>query len=108
MEKQIFIVLTILELQALVAEFLGNPGYDTLMPDMRGRNANPEWNCETYHVFEVVTSDKWITGNHEDHLAEAREKGKVEWDWEIEAILNQLAHDGLIEYGKYLIEGFSD
>lgn len=108
MKRQIFIVVTLSELQSLIGEFLGITAYDTLLDDMREKNANPEWCCDVHHYFEVVTEDKWITENHRRHLAEVREKNKVEWGWEIEAILNQLARDGRIEHGEYLVEGWSE
>ena len=104
MRKEIYIVASIGEIQTLVAGFLGNPGYSTLLDDLRAAPGSVEWFSEGVQQFEVVPPAEWIADNHQKFIADVRENGRVEWDWELEAVLNQLAEMNVIETGNYLIE----
>lgn len=102
MKSRIFIVAALAEIQALAAEFLNNPSYDSLLEDMR--RADPAQMRESYNSFEIKPEKEWVFENHEKFVGEVRQNGKIEWNWQLTAVLEELARAGKIEYGEYLIK----
>jgi len=99
-EKMEVISIEYTEIQAMVAQFLGLPEYDTLSGDMSENDYR--WGNDTTHLITVDPA-QIIESNHAEHLADVRRNGKVEWSWELAAVLDELARQGDIEAGNYLI-----
>lgn len=91
------------EVESLISEFLGLPKYEGLVGDMRAAG-NYEWTNGGAFTCEVEPEEKWIQPNHDDAVAEARARGRVKWNWEVVAILNELAKVGRIPLGSYVVD----
>lgn len=100
MQRKTYIVAKLFEIQVLVAAWLGNPAYDTLLFDLRENDW--EGASEGIHEYTIAPESEW--SNHDLHIGEVRDKGKVEWGWELLAVMEELARDGKIEFGDYIIE----
>lgn len=108
MQKKTFIVAKFAEIQALVAAWLKNPAYNTMRDDMREADLSGEQGREGVEVFEIKPEAEWVTENHNLFLEEVRANGKICWDWELAAVLEELAKNGTIEFGEYLVELYDD
>ncbi len=101
MEQQMYTVMDYKEASALVGEIIGKPDYEELVPDM-GRE-NSEWKNDTDHAFLVEPPDMWIHPSHENCIADSIERGYPKWNFELSAILDELAAKGKIPLGNLLI-----
>lgn len=91
------------EIERLVGEFLGVAPYEGLVGDMHAAG-NYEWTNGGTFVGEVEPEAEWTQPNHDNAIKEARERGRVKWDWELLAILDELARQGRIEFGTYVVD----
>jgi hypothetical protein len=91
------------EIERLLGEFFGVPDYEGLVGDMYAAG-NHEWVNGGAYTCEVEPEEAWVQPNHDQAIAEARGRGRVKWNWEIAAILNELARQGRIQLGTYVVE----
>jgi hypothetical protein len=89
------------ELQQLVGQFLGKPGYETLVPDMESSG----WHNDMDVVFQIDKRAKWVQPNHDNHISEVRQRGYPKWNWEILSIMEELVERKMLpRTGLYDIE----
>lgn len=103
MQQKIYYTLSLNEVEELVKKYLGiaDPDYN-LIADL-GMNEY-RWRNDTTHQFTVEPKADWIQPNHDQELAEAKARGRVDWEWELAAILNELGEAGELPMGNYLVE----
>jgi hypothetical protein len=103
MRQQTYTVMSYREAETLVKEYLGlNDPYYNLIADLVEHDIR--WANGTVHSVTVAPESDWLQPNHTQHLAEVQAKRKVEWGWELEAVLNELSKAGKLQPGEYLIE----
>lgn len=100
MRTELITFLTVEEIAAHLAKFFGVPSYNDWVAKM---SPDGEWHHGTFHFFDLEPEERWITANHRQHIAEARERGHVEWDWELIAVLNEACKSGDIPLGTYAV-----
>lgn len=106
MYAQTFIVAEPAEIAALVGEWLGVANYDATALFCGPLSDNdPAWRPDSYHVLDAdpLAQDAFIEPNHTEALQAARSRGQVDWGWELRAILLELARNGRIAAGQYLV-----
>lgn len=103
MEQRTFYALSDKEVEQMVKDYLGvTDPYYNLIGDLCSNDSR--WQNDTTHIFAVVPNQDWIQPNHDEFIAEVRRRGRVDWEWELEAILDELCEAGKLPTGDYLIE----
>lgn len=102
MKRITYIVATIGEIEKLVAEFLGVSDSAGIFSDLN--KLSPELVRGDYVHFEVKPEKNWIKENHDKFIGEVQNSKKIVWDWQLQAVLEELAKDGKIEFGEYLLK----
>jgi hypothetical protein len=91
------------EVEALVANFLGIKGDYNLVADM-GRNH--EWCNDSLAKFTVDPENPREKSLRKPHLKTAMARQKVEWAWELDAVLNEIGRTKpeVLPKGEYIVE----
>ena len=100
MRQETYNVMEYDELQDLIGEFLGKPEYDTLIRDMADWN----WGNDSLQKLWIEPKEKRSKDGHNDNLSDTIAAGRPEDIWGIMAIMEEVADQGKIPYGTYLIE----
>lgn len=94
------------EVTAMLAEFFErDPEYYTLVTEMSNNGENPGWTNDSIVGLSIDPKNPKEKGLRPKHLKEAKAKNKVEWPWEFDAVMNEIARTtDKLPTGEYIIE----